>query len=133
MSQLARTLRLSAAALMGLVLTACSSANSNPAPDLAQQIRALGDPPKGKDLILAVGCGSCHMVPGIVGADGTVGPPLDHMARRQYVAGVLRNTPENLVHWIQHPQQVVPGNAMPEMGISEEEAKQMAAYLYTLQ
>jgi len=133
MSQLARILRLSAAALLGLLLAACSSANSNPPPDLAVQIRALGDPNKGKDLILAVGCGACHIVPGIVGANGTVGPPLDHMARRQYVAGVLRNTPENLVHWIQHPQQVVPGNAMPEMGISEEEAKQMAAYLYTLQ
>ena len=100
---------------------------------MAQQIKALGDPAKGGDLILAVGCGSCHVVPGIVDANGLVGPPLDHMGRRQYVAGVLRNTPENLVHWIQHPQQVVPGNAMPEMGISEEEARQMAAYLYTLQ
>jgi cytochrome c len=133
MSQLARTLRLSAAALLGVVVAACSSASSSPPPDLAAQVRGLGDPGKGKDLILAVGCGACHVVPGIVDANGLVGPPLDHMARRQYIAGVLRNTPDNMVHWIQHPQQVVPGNAMPEMGLSEEESRQIAAYLYTLQ
>lgn len=123
-----------AAALVLLALVAgCSSAASGPAADRAEQVRALGDPGKGHDLILAVGCGSCHTIPGVVGADGLVGPPLEHMARRQYVAGVLRNTPDNMVHWIRDPQSVVPGNAMPDMGLSEEEARQIAAYLYTLQ
>lgn len=131
MPQLARALRVSVAIPLLAAVAACTSAGSTPTPD-AEQIRALGDPNKGKELILAVGCGSCHVVPGIVDANGLVGPPLDHMARRQYVAGVLRNTPDNLVHWIQHPQQVVPGNAMPEMGLSQEEAQLIAAYLYTL-
>jgi cytochrome c len=131
MSELARALRLCAAIPLLAVFVACTNAGSNPASD-AQQIRALGDPAKGRDLIVAVGCGSCHVVPGIVEANGTVGPPLDHMARRQYVAGMLRNTPDNLVHWIRDPQSVVPGNAMPDMGLSQEEAQQIAAYLYTL-
>jgi cytochrome c2 len=61
-----------------------------------------------------------------------VGPPLVSWRRRIYVAGVLRNTPDNLQRWIEHPQQIVPNNAMPEMGISARQAQDIAAYLYTL-
>ena len=65
-------------------------------------------------------------------ADGNVGPPLNRIGERTYIAGMLRNTPANLVRWIREPQAVVPGNAMPNMGISEAEARDIAAYLYTL-
>jgi cytochrome c1 len=54
------------------------------------------------------------------------------MARRVYVAGLLRNTPDNMVRWISDPQSVVPGNAMPNMGITAAQARDITAYLYTL-
>lgn len=89
-----------------------------------------GQASRGRELIARLGCGGCHTIPGIAGARGNVGPPLTRIGDRTFVAGVLRNTPENLVHWLQHPQQVVPGNAMPEMGITEAQARDIAAYLY---
>ncbi|HET7411316.1 MAG TPA: c-type cytochrome [Pararhizobium sp.] len=86
----------------------------------------------GADLIRQVGCGSCHIIPGINMAEGLVGPPLIHFSRRIYIAGLLRNTPENLVTWLRNPQKIVPGNAMPDMGLSEEDAEAIANYLYTI-
>ncbi|MFD1580757.1 c-type cytochrome [Ramlibacter ginsenosidimutans] len=91
-----------------------------------------GDPQRGQALISRMGCAGCHTIPGIAGADGNVGPPLTRIGDRIFIAGVLRNTPENMVHWVQHPQSVVPGNAMPEMGITEAQARDIASYLYTL-
>jgi cytochrome c2 len=87
---------------------------------------------RGNNLIGKLGCGSCHVIPGIQDADGMVGPPLDHIASRLYIAGVLRNTPANMVTWLRHPQQIVPGNAMPDLGISEADGRDIAAYLATL-
>jgi cytochrome c1 len=83
-------------------------------------------------LIAASGCGSCHTIPGISQADGIVGPPLNRFGLRTYVAGMLVNNPTNLVTWLRFPQEVVPGNAMPDMGLSESQARDIAAYLYTL-
>jgi cytochrome c2 len=91
-----------------------------------------GDPQHGRDLIQTFGCGSCHTIPGVANADSLVGPPLVSWRRRIYIAGLLRNTPDNLAFWIQHPQQVVPGNAMPDMGITARQARDIAAYLYTI-
>lgn len=87
---------------------------------------------RGARLIQHYGCGSCHTIPGINGADGLVGPPLSHWSRRSYIAGVLPNNPDNLEFWISHPQQVAPGVDMPDMGIQEQEAREIAAYLYTI-
>jgi Cytochrome c2 len=92
---------------------------------------AVGNPEHGATLIAQYGCGSCHTISGIPNADGLVGPPLDGMARRVYIAGMLQNRPDNLVMWIQHPQAIVPGNVMPDMGIGKADARDMAAYLYT--
>ncbi len=83
-------------------------------------------------LIAAAGCGGCHAIPGISNADGNVGPPLSRFGSRTYVAGMLVNKPENLVTWLRFPQSVVPGNAMPDMGLTESQARDIAAYLYTL-
>jgi putative membrane protein len=87
---------------------------------------------RGARIISRVGCGTCHTIPGIDGANGLVGPPLDRMGARTYVAGVLRNTPENMVAWLRDPQSVVPNNAMPDVGLSEAEAHDVAAYLRDL-
>ena len=91
-----------------------------------------GDAQRGTEWIAHFGCGGCHTIPGVQGANGNVGPPLTGIGERIYIAGMLRNTPAALVRWIRAPQSVVPGNAMPDMGISEAQARDIAAYLYTL-
>jgi cytochrome c2 len=78
------------------------------------------------------GCGSCHVVPGVSGANGKVGPPLTDFGQRSYVAGLLPNNADNLQHWIRDPQQVLPGNAMPDLGVTQVDAQDIAAYLLTL-
>lgn len=91
-----------------------------------------GDPTRGSNALRAYGCGACHVIPGVVGAQGQVGPPLTQWALRAYIAGNLPNIPPNLVRWIRDPQAIEPGTAMPSLGVSEAEARDMAAYLYTL-
>jgi cytochrome c1 len=71
-------------------------------------------------------------IPGVSGAEGLVGPPLDRMGKRVYIAGVLRDTPDNMITWLRNPQSFVPNNAMPNMGIDQQQARDIAAYLYTL-
>jgi cytochrome c len=88
---------------------------------------------QGAELIAQKGCGLCHAIPGIAGADGRVGPPLEHMANRVYIAGMLRNTPENMVKWLRDPQAIAPGNAMPAVGLTRSEAVAVTAYLETLE
>lgn len=87
---------------------------------------------RGAALIAELGCGTCHTVPGVDGAAALVGPPLDHMGARVYIAGVLRNTPDNMMAWLRDPQAIVPGNAMPNMNLDEDQARDITAYLYTL-
>lgn len=91
-----------------------------------------GDPEIGAAVIGHYGCGSCHEIPGISGAEGTVGPPLHRFGRRTYIAGILPNRPGNLMPFLQDPPAHAPGTAMPNLGLSEQEARDVAAYLYTL-
>jgi putative membrane protein len=90
-----------------------------------------GDPARGALAARQYGCAACHTIPGIPGARGTVGPPLAGIGGRTYIAGVLTNTPNNLIRWIQHPQQVDPLTAMPDVGATEPTVRDIAAYLYT--
>jgi cytochrome c len=83
------------------------------------------------DLMIQYGCPTCHVIPHVPGAVGKVGPSLDDLAQRSYLAGTLQNSPGNLVHWIQHPQQIHPGTAMPEMGVTSADAVRIAAFLQT--
>ena len=94
--------------------------------------RINGDSNRGAELIGRFGCGYCHAIPGIANANGRVGPPLSGFGDRLYVAGMLPNTPENLMEWIENPQRIVPGNVMPVLGISDHDARDIATYLYTL-
>ena len=87
---------------------------------------------RGQTAINKYGCAACHTIPGITAATATVGPPLTQVAIRQYLGGHLVNTPDNMVKWIQHPQQIDPKVAMPEMGVTDQDARDIAAYLYTL-
>ncbi|ACK52286.1 cytochrome c class I [Methylocella silvestris BL2] len=112
-------------------LGACALALLCSACDLTHPERA-SEARQGATLISALGCGSCHTIPGIDGASANVGPSLEGIGSRIYVAGVLRNTPENLQRWIQHPQEVVPNNAMPDLPIDDASARKIVAYLETL-
>ncbi len=76
------------------------------------------------------GCTGCHTIPGIPGADGKVGGALSGLREQNYVGGVLNNTPDNLIQWIASPPRFSPRTAMPATGITEEEARHVAAYLY---
>ncbi len=116
-----------AVAALALGAAACESARASTRP-----LDVVGDAQRGKGLFDDYGCTSCHIVPGVADAGGTVGPPLIAWQRRTYIAGMLPNTPGYLVRWIMTPQQVVPGNAMPDMGVSQKDASDMAAYLYTI-
>jgi L-cysteine S-thiosulfotransferase len=91
-----------------------------------------GDPRSGAALIAAYGCTACHQVPGIALATGTVGPSLAGFARRAYIAGRLPNRPMMLTAWLRDPPAIDPETAMPALGLTEPEALDVAAYLYTL-
>ena len=87
---------------------------------------------RGERAIEWYGCGTCHTIPGVRGADARVGPPLDHWAERSFIAGKVSNLPPNLMRWLRDPQKVAPGNAMPDVGLSRRAARDIAAYLFSL-
>lgn len=91
-----------------------------------------GEAKLGRQLIEAYGCPACHVVPGVPAARGTVGPSLADFGRRAYIAGRAPNRPDLLVLWLRNAPQIDPATAMPDMGVTEEEARHIAAYLYTL-
>jgi cytochrome c len=91
-----------------------------------------GDPSRGKAAIRSYGCGSCHMIPGVTGAHGQVGPPLTDWSQRVYIGGEVPNSTDFLVRWIEMPQAIEPNTAMPNLRVTEGEARDIAAYLYTL-
>lgn len=91
-----------------------------------------GDPERGRAAIDRYGCGSCHTIPALSAARGMVGPPLTDFALRGYVAGVVPNWPGYLVRWIMDPPSLAPQTAMPNLGVAEQDARDIAAYLYTL-
>ena len=103
---------------------------SAPKPERSSSIR---DAKAGAIWISRSGCGSCHQIPGIMHANGLVGPPLIHFSKRTIIAGYLPNTKDNLTRWIQHPQKIAPGNAMPEAGLTERQARDISAYLLGLE
>lgn len=95
-------------------------------------VAAGGSPRPGKQVIAQYKCGTCHTIPGIPHADGVFGPPLNFLGRRTMLAGNLPNTPANLVQWVMSPQSMKPGTAMPDLGLDERQARDVAAYLETL-
>ena len=74
-------------------------------------------------------CATCHVIPGFVSAQHHVGPPLDGMGKRGFIAGVLPNSRENMVRFLMQPRQVDPDSAMPALGLSEQDARDIAAFL----
>lgn len=123
---------LGTAAALLLALGACHGGLGEA--ERAHQAAAItgGNPARGRALIRAYGCETCHTIPGVAGADGLVGPPLAGIAKRSYIAGVLPNAPANLIRWIQDPKAVDSLTAMPNMHVTANDARDIAAYLYSL-
>lgn len=107
-----------------LVLTGCGTERVS--------VVAGGGVRRGAETIAEMGCGSCHTIAGITGAHGRIGPPLTGVGDRAILAGELPNTPANMIRWVRDPQAVEPGTAMPDLGVTEQQARDIAAYLYTL-
>jgi cytochrome c1 len=110
------------------LLAACTSTPGKATPVLSVS----GDSLNGSRIIKENGCGSCHRIPGIAGANALVGPPLDHWSERAFIAGTLSNSPENLARWLTSPQEIRPGTAMPTPGLSDQEVADVVAYLYSI-
>lgn len=91
-----------------------------------------GDAKLGRPLLAQYQCGACHQIEGVAAARVALAPPLDSFGQRSYIAGSVPNTPENLVRWLVDPPSLKPGTTMPAMGVSEADARHMAAYLYSL-
>lgn len=91
-----------------------------------------GNADSGKRLLEFYDCGSCHVIPGVDGADGVVGPPLTGWGERGMIAGSLTNNPENFIAWVMQPHAIEKGTAMPSLGVTQAEARDMAAYLFAL-
>ena len=115
--------------LLLLAAAACGSGHA-----AEQEAAALtgGNVAEGRAAIRAYGCGSCHHIKGVGGAEGTVGPPLEGIGSRSFIGGVLPNTPGNMIRWIQDPRGLDSLTAMSTLGVSESDAHNIAAYLYTL-
>jgi mono/diheme cytochrome c family protein len=108
------------------------STKAAPATPAAPPPAPAPDAQRGKKAISQYACATCHRIPGIVGANAPVGPPLEAIGTRGFIAGALPNTPENMVRWIRHPQAVNPKSAMPDLGVTVRDAQDIAAYLLTL-
>lgn len=115
-------------------LVGCEGALNQPGPAMriARQPVEGANVEQGRQLLYDYGCGTCHTIPGVPRAHTHVGPPLTDWSQRHYIAGSLPNTLDNLVIWIMYPQLIEPNTAMPVLGVTQEEARHMSAYLYTL-
>ena len=90
-----------------------------------------GDVDRGREAVRRYGCWTCHTIPGVSGANASVGPPLAGLANRAYVAG-RPNSPDDLIRWVRHPQSVRSPTPMPDVGVTEQDGRDIVAFLYTL-
>lgn len=130
MAQPARPLPAAALAALALPLALSLLAGCREREAPAQVIH--GDTELGKAAIARYGCGSCHFIPGVPGAAGRAAQPLLGFADRADIAGSAPNTYDNLVTWVQRPQDIAPRARMPSLNVSEKDARDIAAYLLSL-
>jgi cytochrome c len=129
-----KRLAMLAVLLIGVLVTAGAAAGarwySQHQSEIIAHALTDGEASRAPEIIRRYGCSGCHTIPGIPGADGLVGAPLSNIKSRVYVGGVVFNSPDNLIRWIVSPQTFSEHSAMPSTGISEAEARDVAAYLY---
>ena len=114
------------------LVAACQAA---PAEPTTAPVPLSAEAAEGKSLLVSRGCVACHRAPGVTEAQGTIGPNLrgvGNLSSHPKIAGVIDNTPENMVRWLMNPQAVKPGTAMPSIGLSEADARKLTAFMETL-
>ena len=119
--------RLTTGALLCAVVLASGCAKEEPASRVVG-----GDPERGRLLVQQYQCAACHFIPEVQGPNGDAGPSLESMGRLSYIAGSIPNQPENMIRFLQNPPAVKPGTLMPALGITDDEARHMAAFMYSL-
>jgi cytochrome c len=124
-----RSALLIAAAIVALLLAGCDNLSERRVKEAAVLTDG-GNARVGRVEIRKYGCNACHEISGVPGARGLIGPPLTNINQRYYIAGEIANTPNNLMSWIQHPHQIEPHTLMPDMEVSEQDSRDIAAYLY---
>jgi cytochrome c1 len=122
-----------AVVVVGTALAVAACSNQSGTTEPGSRIIRGASPEAGKQLIVHYGCGACHQIPGVKEAQGLVAPPLTEFGKRGTIAGHFSNTPDNLIDWIHDPQAMLPGNDMPNLGVTRDEARNIAAYLENLQ
>jgi len=115
--------------VLALLSAGCTPQESAPASGHASSAQL----ERGRLLLAQYQCGSCHTIPDVQAARGRMGPALAAFGRRSYIAGHVPNGPDHLVRWIVAPAALVPGTLMPAMGVSPDDARDMAAYLLALE
>ena len=124
--------RLALSLLLLLTAVACNRDEASKAITPAPAA-PIGNAERGRALLAQYGCNVCHIVPGVEGPQGSLGPSLAGVASRPAISfGVVQNTPENLVKYIMEPASLNPQSSMPPVGLTEVDAKDIAAYLITL-
>jgi cytochrome c1 len=123
---------LAACALASLLVAGAAACRDTDGENAAAAMTGGGSPARGRAAIERYGCATCHTIPGVRGAEALVGPPLTQIAGRSYIGGVLTNSPENMMRWLRDPRAVDPLTAMPNVGLTEGDARDIASYLYTL-
>lgn len=113
--------------IAALWLSACESGVQERRPMPA------ADAGRGRDVIVRVGCGSCHEIPGVDWPRGRVGPSLEGFASRPLIAGSLENAPDLLAAYVRNAPAFTARSGMPPMPLTDQEARDVAAYLYTLE
>jgi cytochrome c1 len=119
--------RRAASSIVCLTLAACTH-DGGYEPQVAG-----GDAERGRAALAALECGACHVIPGVPGAHSHVGPPLAEFRRNVYIAGKQPNVPEVLVRFVRDAPALAPDTAMPAIDMSDQQARDIAAYLYTLE
>ncbi|HEX6965932.1 MAG TPA: c-type cytochrome [Gemmatimonadaceae bacterium] len=123
-----------ASSRLGCVVLALIVASTGCGPRSAKPLYQVpgGDAARGKLVLQTHACVACHTIPGVKYATGRVAPPLVDFGKRGFIGGVAPNKPENLIKWVMNPQALKPRTDMPNMDLTEQEARDVAAYLYTL-
>jgi cytochrome c2 len=114
------------------ILLLQAGCDREPAPDEAITRTSAGSADRGLRLVAHYQCANCHEIPEVPGHRNGMGPSLEAFGRSSYIAGHVPNVPSLLQQWLESPQSLVPGTAMPDLGVSEEDARDMTAYLLSL-
>ena len=91
-----------------------------------------GDPELGRKKLGQHSCVSCHIIPGVPNADGTSAPSLEHWSWRRTFLDTYPNTPANLERWLENPSHLKSGTSMPDLNVSPQDSRDIAAYLFSI-